>query len=241
MYSTQLGLKGIPDISEAMMLARDLLLLRWLEEHKLHDPLQRPRYHAAHISTEASLNLIRQAKKDGLLVTCEVTPHHFTLCDKDMFNAEEKGSYIMKPPLSSARNREALLEALRDGTVDAIATDHAPHASHEKQCPPQEAAFGIIGLETSVGLTISQLVERNIISMQRAIELLSVNPRKIMNLQPISFKEGSVANFTLIDPLIEWKVTADKLHSKSINTPFIGKTLKGKAIGIYHKGRLQES
>ncbi|HCD35447.1 MAG TPA: dihydroorotase [Chlorobium sp.] len=241
MYSTQLGLKGIPDISEAMMLARDLLLLRWLEEHKLHDPLQRPRYHAAHISTEASLNLIRQAKKDGLLVTCEVTPHHFTLCDEDMFNAEEKGNYIMKPPLSSARNREALLEALRDGTVDAIATDHAPHASHEKQCPPQEAAFGIIGLETSVGLTISQLVERNIISIQRAIELLSVNPRKIMNLQPISFKEGSVANFTLIDPLIEWKVTADKLHSKSINTPFIGKTLKGKAIGIYHKGRLQES
>ena len=146
-----------------------------------------------------------------------------------------------RQPLSSARNREALLEALRDGTVDAIATDHAPHASHEKQCPPQEAAFGIIGLETSVGLTISQLVERNIISIQRAIELLSVNPRKIMNLQPISFKEGSVANFTLIDPLIEWKVTADKLHSKSINTPFIGKTLKGKAIGIYHKGRLQES
>ncbi|MDP8306363.1 MAG: dihydroorotase [Candidatus Chlorobium antarcticum] len=240
-YSTKLGLKGIPDISEAMMLARDLLLLRWLEEHKLHDPLQRPRYHAAHISTEASVNLIRQAKKDGLQVTCEVTPHHFTLCDEDMYNAEEKGSYIMKPPLSSAKNRAALLEGLRDGTIDAIATDHAPHASHEKQCPPQEAAFGIIGLETSVGLTLTELVHSNILSMQRAIELLSVNPRTIMNLEPISFKEGATANFTLIDPEMEWCVTADRLRSKSINTPFLGRTLRGKAIGILHKGVLHEA
>jgi len=187
------------------------------------------------------VNLIRQAKKDGLQVTCEVTPHHFTLCDEDMYNAEEKGSYIMKPPLSSAKNRAALLEGLRDGTIDAIATDHAPHASHEKQCPPQEAAFGIIGLETSVGLTLTELVHSNILSMQRAIELLSVNPRTIMNLEPISFKEGATANFTLIDPEMEWCVTADRLRSKSINTPFLGRTLRGKAIGILHKGVLHEA
>jgi len=151
LFSTKLGLKGIPDVSEAITLSRDLLLMHYLEKHKLHNPLKRPRYHVAHISTKASLDLVRQAKRDGLQVTCEVTPHHFTLSDEDLFNAEMKGNYIMKPPLSSKENREALLEGLADGTIDAIATDHAPHASHEKECPSDQAAFGIIGLETRLG------------------------------------------------------------------------------------------
>lgn len=111
----------------------------------------------------------------------------------------------------------------------------------KNSAPPQEAAFGIIGLETSVGLTLTELVHSNILSMQRAIELLSVNPRTIMNLEPISFKEGATANFTLIDPEMEWCVTADRLRSKSINTPFLGRTLRGKAIGILHKGVLHEA
>ncbi len=241
LFSTKLGLKGIPDVSEAIMLSRDLLLMHYLEQHKLHDPLRRPRYHVAHISTKAALDLVRKAKLDGLQVTCEVTPHHFTLCDEDLFHAELKGNYIMKPPLSSSENRDALLEGLADGTIDAIATDHAPHASHEKECPSDQAAFGIIGLETSLGLTITELVEKKIISMTRAIELLSVNPRNIMKLKPVLFSPGEVANFSIIDPDAQWSVTSSSLKSKSSNTPFLNRSLKGKALGIFHKGVFHES
>ncbi len=241
LFSTQLGLKGIPDVSEAITLSRDLLLMRYLEQHKLHDPLRRPRYHVAHISTKAALDLVRKAKQDGLQVTCEVTPHHFTLCDEDLFHAEMKGNYIMKPPLSSRENREALLEGLADGTIDAIATDHAPHASHEKESPSDQVAFGIIGLETSLALTITELVDKNIVTMSRAIELLSVNPRTIMRLKPLLFAPGEVANFTIIDPNVLWSLTSGLLKSKSTNTPFLNRSLKGRARGIFHKGQLLES
>ena len=241
LFSTKLGLKGIPDVSEAITLSRDLLLMHYLEQHKLHAPLKRPRYHVAHISTKAALDLVRKAKQDGLQVTCEVTPHHFTLTDENLFHADRKGNYIMKPPLSSVENREALLEALADGTIDAIATDHAPHASHEKECPADQAAFGIIGLETSLGLTITELVEKKVITISRAIELMSVNPRKILNLKPILFKPGEKANFSIIDPEVEWIVTADSLKSKSANTPFLNRSVKGKATGIFHKGNLHET
>ena len=241
LFSTKLGLKGIPDVSEAITLSRDLLLMHYLEKHKLHEPLKRPRYHVAHISTKAALDLVRKAKLDGLQVTCEVTPHHFTLSDEDLFSADQKGNYIMKPPLSSSENRNAILEALRDGTIDAIATDHAPHASHEKECPLDQASFGIIGLETSLALTITELVDKKVITLSRAIELLSVNPRKILNLKPILFKKGEQANFTVINPDTLWTVTPESLKSKSSNTPFLNRSLKGRARAIFHKGRLHES
>jgi dihydroorotase len=241
LFSTKLGLKGIPDVSEAIMLSRDLLLMHYLEKHKLHDPLKRPRYHVAHISTKAALDLVRKAKLDGLQVTCEVTPHHFTLSDEDLFTADKKGNYIMKPPLSSIENRDALLEALADGTIDAIATDHAPHASHEKECPADQASFGIIGLETSLGLTITELVAKKVITISRAIELMSVNPRNILNLKQILFKPGEEANFSIIDTDADWIVTAASLKSKSSNTPFLNRSLKGRACGIFHKGKLNET
>ena len=241
LFSTKLGLKGIPDVSEAITLSRDLLLMHYLEKHKLHDPLKRPRYHVAHISTKAALDLVRKAKLDGLQVTCEVTPHHFTLSDADLFNAEKKGNYIMKPPLASLENRDALLEGLADGTIDAIATDHAPHASHEKECPADQASFGIIGLETSLGLTITELVEKKVITISRAIELMSVNPRNILNLKQILFTPGEQANFTIIDSEADWIVTAASLKSKSSNTPFLNRSLKGRACGIFHKGKLHET
>ncbi|MEI7707259.1 MAG: dihydroorotase [Chlorobium sp.] len=241
LFSTKLGLKGIPDVSEAITLSRDLLLMHYLEEHKLHDPLKRPRYHVAHISTKAALDLVRKAKKDGLQVTCEVTPHHFTLSDEDLFNADRKGNYIMKPPLSSVENRNAILDGLRDGTIDAIATDHAPHASHEKECPLDQVSFGIIGLETSLALTITELVDKKVITLSRAIELLSVNPRKILNLKPILFKKGEQANFTVINPDTRWIVTPESLKSKSSNTPFFNRSLKGRSNAIFHKGKLHES
>ncbi|NTV98612.1 MAG: dihydroorotase [Chlorobiaceae bacterium] len=241
LFSSKLGFRGIPDVSEAITLARDLLLIRYLEKHKLHDPLKRPRYHVAHISTKAALDLVRQAKKEGLQVTCEVTPHHFTLCDEDLFNAAGKGNFIMKPPLASRENRDAMLEGLADGTIDCIATDHAPHASHEKDCPPDQASFGIIGLETSLGLTLGELVEKNVITMHRAIELLSVNPRRIMNLGPLLFQKGEPANFTIINPDASWTVTPGSIRSKSSNTPFLNRTLKGRARGIFHKGKYIEN
>jgi dihydroorotase len=234
--SAMLGFKGIPEVAESIMIARDLQLLAWLKKHKLNGALHEPRYHVSHISTEGSVDLVRKAKAEGLKVTCEVTPHHFTLCDEDLIRAVEKGNYIMKPPLPSKENREALLEGLRDGTIDAIATDHAPHAKHEKECPPDQAAFGIIGLETSVGLTITELVERKVLSLRRAIELLSTNPRRILGLEPILFAVGRKANLCIIDPEKSWTVDNDSFRSKSRNTPFIGRTLKGKASGIYHKG-----
>lgn len=235
-FSTMLGLKGIPDAAEAIILARDLQIMRYLEEHKLHDPLNRPRYHVAHISTRAALDLVRQAKTDGFLVTCEVTPHHFTLTDEDLFHAQAKGNFIMKPPLCSRENRQALLDAIADGTIDAIATDHAPHAAHEKECPPDQASFGITGLETAVGITITELVDTGIISLRRAVEMLSVNPRRIMRLPSIRFREGEAANFTVIDPDQEWIPKPENMKSKSMNTPFIGRRLKGNAAGIFHKG-----
>ncbi len=240
LFSAKLGLKGIPEVSEAITLARDLLLMEYLEEHKLHDPLKRARYHVAHISTRAALDLVRKAKRDGLQVTCEVTPHHFTLSDEDLFLAEKKGNYLMKPPLSSRENRDALLEALADGTIDAIATDHAPHAPHEKECPPDQASFGIIGLESSLGLTITELVNKGVITIYRAIELLSVNPRRIMQLKPILFQPEEEANFAIIDPELEWSLTLDSLRSRSSNTPFLNRRLKGKATAIFHKGKLLE-
>jgi dihydroorotase len=235
-FSTMLGLKGIPDAAEAITLARDLELMRYLQQHKLHDPLNPPRYHVAHISTKAAIDLVRQAKHDGLQVTCEVTPHHFTLTDEDLFNAPAKGNYIMKPPLCSKENKQALLEAIADGTIDAIATDHAPHAAHEKECSPDQVSFGITGLETAVGLTITELVQKGVITLNRAIAMLSINPRTIMNLPPVRIQKGEVANFTIIDPSVNWTVKGEAMLSKSANTPFIGRSLIGRATGIYHKG-----
>ncbi len=237
-FSGLLGLKGIPDVAETITLARDLNLMDYLQQHKLNPPVGSPKYHVAHISTKGALDLVRRAKTKGMQVTCEITPHHFTLTEKELYEAEDKGNYIMKPPLCSEENRNALLEALADGTIDAIACDHAPHARHEKECPPDQASFGIIGLETSVGLTFSELVHTGIISLYRAIELLSSNPRKIMGLSPVLFEPGSPANFTFIDPDETWTFSDENIRSKSRNTPFINRTMKGRALGIYHNGVL---
>lgn len=236
--SAMLGLKGIPDVAEPIMIGRDLQLLAWLKKHKLSGAMPEPRYHVAHISTAESVDLVRKAKAAGLKVTCEVTPHHFTLTDEELCTAVEKGNFIMKPPLASRENRDALIEGLRDGTIDAIATDHAPHAKHEKECPPDQASFGIIGLETSLGLTVSELVDKGIISLPRALALLSTNPRRILGLDTILFQAGQVANLSIIDPEQSWTVSDSSFRSRSRNSPFIGRSLRGKALGIFHKGKL---
>ncbi|MGC8774770.1 MAG: dihydroorotase [Chlorobaculum sp.] len=236
--SAMLGLKGIPEVAEPIMIARDLQLIAWLKKHKLNGAVAEPRYHVAHISTAESVALVRKAKAAGLKVTCEVTPHHFTLTEHDLSSTIEKGNFIMKPPLASVENRDALIEGLRDGTIDAIATDHAPHAKHEKECPPDQAAFGIIGLETSLGLTITELVDKGVITLSQAIKLLSTNPRRIMGLETILFQAGRKANLTIIDPDCDWTVSESDFGSKSRNTPFMGRKLKGRALGVYHNGKL---
>ncbi|MBC8043473.1 MAG: dihydroorotase [Rhizobacter sp.] len=237
-YSSLLGLRGIASISESIVASRDLSLVRYLAEGlPEHSPL-RPRYHIAHISTRETLKLVREAKAEGLQVSCEVAPHHFALSDKDVFESGYDGNFRMNPPLRSDRDREAVLEALADGTIDCIATDHAPHAEHEKDCGFAQAAFGIVGLETAVGLTFTHLVETHLVTPARAIELLSTAPRKLLQLPEIHFKVGAPANLTFIDPKAAWTVDTSNLKSKSHNSPFHNVRLTGKPVGIASKGRL---
>ncbi|MDW8436453.1 MAG: dihydroorotase [Chloroherpetonaceae bacterium] len=237
-YSSLMGLRGIPSVAETIVLSRDLNLMRYLLDAKKGALPNPPRYHVAHISAKEAVKLAREAKAEGLRVSCEVTPHHFALTDKDVFESGFDGDFRMNPPLRSERDRDAILQAIADGAIDAIATDHAPHACHEKNCGIAQASFGIVGLETSVGLTFGQLVHKNIISAYRAIELLSTNPRRLMNLPPIRFEIGREANLSFIDPDAEWVVDTSQLQSKSKNSPFKNFRLKGKAIGVACKGKV---
>lgn len=237
-YSSLLGLRGVPSISETIVLSRDLNLIRYLIDTKQGAMSHLPRYHVAHISTKEALKLVRNAKAEGLLVSCEVTPHHFTLTDEDVFNSCYDGNFRMNPPLRTAHDRDALLQAIADELIDAIATDHAPHACHEKECGIAQASFGIVGLETSVGLTFTELVHKNIISPYRAVELLSTIPRRLMKLEPIRFQVGSPANLSFIDPDAEWTVDTSQLKSKSKNSPFYNRHLKGKPIGTAYGGNI---
>jgi dihydroorotase len=218
--STSLGMQPIPSVAEEIMIARDLHLVKYAKA----------KYHVAHISTAGSVELVRSAKKLGLPVTCEVTPHHFSLTDEAVrtFDTNLK----MNPPLRTRDDVEAIKEGLRDGTIDVIATDHAPHSFDEKQVEFMYAPFGIVGLETAIGLAIKELVSTNIISFHQLVEKFSVNPRKILDLPIIKIVEGELANLTIIDPNVEWIVDIQQFRSKSKNSPFDKWRLTGKSIGI---------
>lgn len=224
--STYLGMPGIPRIAEDTMVGRDIMIAEYIDAI----------YHVAHVSTVGAVNLIRRAKQRGLRVTSEVTPHHFTLTDEIVrsFDSNTK----MNPPLRTRDDVVAMKEALRDGTIDTIATDHAPHAFHEKEVEFQYAPFGIIGLETAVGLTITEVVNQNYLTMYEMIEKFSKNPRKILRLPQIRIEEGERANLTFLDPDTAWTVDVNHFRSKSKNSPFIGYHLKGRALGIFNKGQL---
>ncbi len=223
--STELGLPGIPGIAEEVMIARDLLLTEYTKA----------KYHVAHISTANAVQLVREGKKKGIHVTSEVTPHHFVLTDEIVRSFETNTK--MNPPLRTQKDVDAMKEGLRDGTIDVIATDHAPHSLDEKEVDYLQAPFGIVGLETAIGLSITELVEPKILSMMQLVEKFSTNPRKIVG-KSIIIKEGEKANFTFIDPTVEWKVNTEQFKSKSKNSPFNGKILKGKAIGIFNNNQL---
>ena len=191
-------------------------------------------YHVAHVSTAGAVALVRDAKQRRLKVTCEVTPHHFTLTDEAVrsFDTNTK----MNPPLRSMEDVEAVKAGLHDGTVDIIVTDHAPHTFDEKQVEFQVAPFGIIGLETAIGLSITQLVRTGVLTLYQLVEKFSVNPRKILHLPEVRCAVGEPANLTMIDPDAGWVVDPTAFKSKSKNTPFGGLKLVGRPIGVINKG-----
>ena len=223
--STTLGMPGIPPIAEELMIARDLILLRYTPK---------ARYHVAHVSTRDSVEHVRRAKAQKLNVTCEVTPHHFTLTDVIVgsFDTNTK----MNPPLRTNDDVQAMKQGLKDGTIDVIATDHAPHTIDEKEVEYTQAPFGIVGLETALGLSIAELVEQGYLTLAQLIEKLSTNPRRICSLPVIKIQEGEMANLTLFDPACEWIVNIQEFKSKSKNSPFDGRKLKGKSVGIINNG-----
>jgi dihydroorotase len=223
--STSMGLKGIPHIAEEIMVYRDLALAGYTGCH----------LHLAHISTRESINLIRQAKEKGCPVTAETAPHYFTLTEEAVkdYNTNAK----MNPPLRTRKDREAIIAALKDGTIDAIATDHAPHSVLEKDIEFDQAANGIIGLETAVPLVLA-LYRKNVVNAARLVELLSTNPARILGVNGGSLGIGSEADITVIHPELNYVLQRQDIISKSKNSPFIGSRLQGKAVFTLCGGRI---
>ncbi len=224
--STELGLKGIPAVAEDIATSRDIMLAEYNGT-----PI-----HIAHVSTKGSVRIIRDAKARGVKVTCETAPHYFTLTDDAVrgYNTNAK----MNPPLRGAEDVAAIKEGLRDGTIDCIATDHAPHHIDEKDVEFNVAMNGIIGLETSLPLSL-KLVEDGVLTLDQLVEKMSCNPSKILDLCRGTLKAGTAADISVIDPSLEWVVEADKLASKSKNSPWLGQNMKGAAVATVVAGNLK--
>jgi dihydroorotase len=216
-YSTLLGMKGIPAASEETLVARDAILARLTGAH----------VHIAHLSTAGAVEIVRRARAAGIRVTCEVTPHHIALGDEAVqsFSTNLK----MNPPLRSEPHRRALLEGIADGTVDAIATDHAPHHFDEKNVEFDLAPFGVIGLETAFGICYDRLVRAGVIELPRLVELLSCGPARVFGLPGGTLRAGSLGDVTLLDLESEYTIARD-FHSKAANSPFIGESLQGRVV-----------
>lgn len=228
--SAKLGLKGYPSVAEDIIVARDILLADYCGNR---------RYHAAHLSTKGAVRLVHEAKIRGQRISCEVAPHHFVLTDEAVlgYNTNAK----MNPPLRTQADIDAILLGLSDGTIDCIATDHAPHAHHEKECEFALAANGITGLETSLGLSLTYLYHTGILTLSQLAEKMSVRQRKILQLPDIHIQNGEPANLTIFAPNEEWTVDKSKSKSKSKNTPFDAYELKGKPKFAINNGKIWES
>ncbi|GAB4335703.1 MAG: dihydroorotase [Calditrichia bacterium] len=224
--STCLGLKGIPAVAEEIMVSRDIMLAEYTGA----------RFHVAHISTRRAVEMVREAKARGVKVTAEVTPHHFSLTDEAVrsFDTNTK----MSPPLRTQSDVDAILEGLKDGTIDVIASDHAPHSWEEKEKEYIYAPFGIVGLETSLGLTFSKLYHTGILSLEQIIRLNAIRPYQILNLPVPAIKKDVMANLTIFDPEAEWIVDDKKFLSKSNNSPFVGEKLKGKPYAAINNNQI---
>lgn len=224
-WSTALGLKGIPAAAEEVIIARDIILAE-LTGGKLH---------IAHLSTTGSLDLVKHAKGKGINVTCEVTPHHLVLTDKNLQGYDT--NFKVNPPLRTAADIEALKQGLKDGIIDAIASDHAPHARHEKEMEFDYAPFGMIGFETTLGLILTELVDKGVISLSEAIAKMSTGPAHILGIQKGSLGIGDDADLIVIDTNAILEVNPSKFESKSINSPYAGRTLKGVVRDVFAAGR----
>lgn len=223
--SKALGVRGMDRASEDYITAREIALAMSMDAH----------IHIAHVSTVGSCNIIRAAKADGVKVTCETAPHYFTFTDEKLYSKD--ADYRMSPPLRTEEDRKAVERAVCDGTIDCIITDHAPH-SEEDKADFYTAPNGVVGLETSLAATLTQLYHTGLLPLYKINELMSVNPRKILGLEPVSLAKGSVADITVFDPDLEWVVEKDKLHSKSKNSVFKGEKLKGKVLYTISKGEV---
>ena len=225
--STRLGLPAIPAEAEQLMIARDLLLNRTIG----------CRYHVCHISTAGSVELVRRAKADGAKVSTEVTPHHLLLTDESCRGYDS--NFKMNPPLRSAGDVKACIEAVKDGTIDCLASDHAPHLGEEKELEFLYAPCGIIGLETALGLYIKALVEPGHITWMKLVELMTINPARILGLRKGTLADGADADIAIIDPELSWTVEPQHFKSKSRNTPFGGWKLKGRAVATVVAGQVK--
>ncbi|MEJ5185525.1 MAG: dihydroorotase [Candidatus Geothermincolales bacterium] len=228
--SYRLGLRGIPSLAEEVMVARDILLA---EETGA-------RLHLAHVSTARSVRLIREAKERGVPVTAEATPHHLILTEEDIPGYD--ANFKVKPPLRTKEDVEALREALADGTIDAVATDHAPHTLQSKEQEFDYAPFGISGLETSFSLLYTELVLKGELSLEELVGLFTSGPARVLDLSPPlyggEFVEGRVADLVIFDPQASWTIDPSRFASKGKNTPFAGKEVKGKVVGVLKGGRI---
>ena len=224
--SVRLGLRGIPAASEDVMVARDILLAE----------LTGARFHVAHISSRFSVDMVAFAKARGIAVTCEATPHHFTLADADM--PPYDSNYKMKPPLRSACDTGAVTQGIVSGTVDAIATDHAPHAGSEKMQEFEKCPFGIIGFETALALALEQLVHPGKISLPRMLELFTIGPARVLNLASGRLSPGAPADVTILNPDRPWTYDVNKSASKSRNSPFHGRNFRGGPVATIVRGRI---
>ncbi|NLT48242.1 MAG: dihydroorotase [Clostridiales bacterium] len=224
--SAQLGCTGVPGIAEDLIVLRDLYLAERTGGH----------IHIQHLSTKESVRLIREAKKRGVNVTCEVTPHHFSLTESAVL--KEGSNAKMSPPLRTQEDLDEIIIGIKDGTIDAIATDHAPHTEEEKAKGIVEGPNGIIGLETALGLALTELHEKHGIGLKRIFEMLCVNPAAIMNLKGGSLTPGQPADVTITDINREWVVQKDKFFSKARNMPYEGMQLKGKTVTTIVGGRI---
>ncbi|HAD80879.1 MAG: dihydroorotase [Candidatus Edwardsbacteria bacterium RIFOXYD12_FULL_50_11] len=223
--ATKLGLRGIPNAAEAAMAARDVMLA----------DLTGGRVHIAHVSCAETVDIIRRAKRAGIKVTAETCPQYFMLSQEAVIGYDSM--MRVNPPLRSKADLMTIIDALKDGTIDCIATDHAPHSSEEKEVEFDQAPCGMLGLETSLGLCWTHLVEKNILTVSQLVEKMAVNPARILKIQN-SIEPKAPANLTIFDPKAEWEVDPSKFRSKSRNTPFKGWKIKGKAVMTIVDGQL---
>lgn len=223
--STRLGMAGWPGAGEELQISRDIAL----------SELTGCPIHIQHITTARGVEIVREGKARGIQVTCEATPHHLVLNEDDLTSTYDT-NLKMNPPLRTSDDNKAIIEGLKDGTIDCIVTDHAPHAAHEKAREFELAPFGMTGLETSLGVILTYLVEPGHIDYNRLVELMAIRPREILGVDPVKIEEGGVADITIFDPNADWTVRADDMCSKSKNSGFLGYELKGRATDVFVGG-----